>query len=73
MHAFPFFARTDVGADGATDRLVQSVRWVEPGYRGDRPGLPLTIGSIELPLYLLIYRLYITFSFLVYYNKLRVI
>jgi hypothetical protein len=47
-----FFARTDVGAVGATDRLVQSVRWVEPGCKGDRLGLPLTIGSSGLPLYL---------------------
>jgi hypothetical protein len=43
MHSF--FARTDMGAAGATDSLVQSVRWVEPGCRNDRPGLPLTIGS----------------------------
>jgi hypothetical protein len=50
MHSF--FARTDVGAGGATDSLVQSVRWVEPGCRDNRPGLPLTIGSPELPLYL---------------------
>jgi hypothetical protein len=50
MHSF--FARTDVGAVGATDSLVQSVRWVEPGCRDDRPGLPLTIGSSGLPLYL---------------------
>jgi hypothetical protein len=48
----PFFARTDVDAGGATDSLVQSVRWVEPGCRDDRPGLPLTIGSPGLPLYL---------------------
>jgi hypothetical protein len=41
MHSF--FARTDVGAGGATDSLVQSVRWVEPGCRDDRPRLPLTI------------------------------
>jgi hypothetical protein len=33
---YSFFARTDVDAGGATDSLVQSVRWVEPGYRGDR-------------------------------------
>jgi hypothetical protein len=39
MHSF--FARTDVGAGGATDSLVQSVRWVEPGCRDDRLGLPL--------------------------------
>jgi hypothetical protein len=50
MHSF--FARRDVGAGGATDSLVQSVRWVEPGCRDDRPGLPLTIGSPGLPLYL---------------------
>jgi hypothetical protein len=51
MHSF--FARTDVGAGGATDNLVQSVRLVEPDCRDDRPGLPLTIGSLGLPLYLL--------------------
>jgi hypothetical protein len=50
MHSF--FARTDVGAGDATDSLVQSVRWVEPGCRDDRPELPLTIGSPWLPLYL---------------------
>jgi hypothetical protein len=50
MHSF--FARTDVDAGGATDSLVQSVRWVEPGYWDDRRGLPLTIGSPGLPLYL---------------------
>jgi hypothetical protein len=47
-----FFARTDVGAGGATDSLVQSVCWGEPGCRDDRPRLPLTIGSPELALYL---------------------
>jgi hypothetical protein len=41
----PFFARTDVGAVGATDSLVQSVRWVKLGCRDDRPRLTLTIGS----------------------------
>jgi hypothetical protein len=50
MHSF--FARTDMGAGGATDSLVQSVRWVEPGCWDDRPGLLLTIGSPGLPLYL---------------------
>jgi hypothetical protein len=51
MHSF--FARADVGAGGVTDSsLVQSVRWIEPGCRDDRPGLPLTIGSPGLPLYL---------------------
>jgi hypothetical protein len=48
MHSF--FAHTDVGAGGATDSMVQSVRCIEPGYRDDRPRLPLTIGSSELPL-----------------------
>jgi hypothetical protein len=46
--------RTDVGAGGATDSLVQSARWVELGCSDDRLGLPLTIGSPELPLYDLI-------------------
>jgi hypothetical protein len=41
-----------VGTCGATDRLIQSVRWVERGCRGDRPELSLTIGSTRLPLYL---------------------
>jgi hypothetical protein len=50
-----FFTRTDVGAVGATDSLVQSVRWIEPDCRDDRPGLPLTIGSPGLPLYIYIY------------------
>jgi hypothetical protein len=50
MHSF--FARTDMGAGDATDSLVQSVRWVEPGCWDDRPGLLLTIGSPGLPLYL---------------------
>jgi hypothetical protein len=31
---YSFFTRIDVGAGGATDSLVQSVRWFEPGYRG---------------------------------------
>jgi hypothetical protein len=47
-----FFVCIDVGAGGATDSLVQSVCWVEPGCRGDRPRLSLTIGSPGLPLYL---------------------
>jgi hypothetical protein len=51
MHAFLFCAHRR-GAGGATDNLIQSVRWIEPGCRGDRPGLPLTIGSPGLPLYL---------------------
>jgi hypothetical protein len=50
MHSF--FARTDVGAGGAIDSLIQSVRWVEPGCRDDRPELLLTIVSPGLPLYL---------------------
>jgi hypothetical protein len=60
MHSF--FARRDVGAGGATDSLVQSVRWVEPGYRDERPGLPLTIGSPGLPLYLPYIYIYIYIS-----------
>jgi hypothetical protein len=46
-----FFAHTDVGAGGATDSLVQSVRWIEPGCRDDRPGLPLTIESSGIYIY----------------------
>jgi hypothetical protein len=69
MHSF--FARTDVGAGGATDSLVQSVRWVEPGCRDDRPGLPLTIGSPGLPLYLpYIYILYFCITFFFLFSKL---
>jgi hypothetical protein len=49
--SFMHYRATDVGAGGATDSLVQSVCWVEPGCRDDRPGLPLTIGSPGLPLY----------------------
>jgi hypothetical protein len=48
MHSF--FARTDVGAGGATETVVQSMRWVEPGCRDDRSALLLTIGSSVLPL-----------------------
>jgi hypothetical protein len=62
MHSF--FTRTDVGAGGATDSLVQSVRWVEPDYRDDRPGLPLTIGSPVLPLYLLYLYIYILYLYI---------
>jgi hypothetical protein len=47
-----FFVRTDVGTGGATDSLVQSVRWVELGCRDDRPRLLLTIRSTGLLLYL---------------------
>jgi hypothetical protein len=54
-----FFARTDVGAGGATDRLVQSVRWVGTRLQGDRPELPLTIENPGLSLYLLYIYIYI--------------
>jgi hypothetical protein len=47
-----FFCAHRRGAGGALDSLVESARWVEPGCRGGRPGLPLTIGSPRLPLYL---------------------
>jgi hypothetical protein len=56
MHSF--FARTDVSAGGATDSLVQSVHWVEPGCRNDRPGLSLIVGRTELPLTIYIYKVY---------------
>jgi hypothetical protein len=71
MHSF--FARTDVGAGGATDSLVQSVRWVEPGCRKDRRDLLLTIGSPGLPLYLpYIYTyIYIYASYQIYTTLLR--
>jgi hypothetical protein len=49
MHSF--FCANRRGAGGAPDRLV-GARWVEPVCRGGRPGLPLTIGSPGLPLYL---------------------
>jgi hypothetical protein len=51
MHAFLFCAHRR-GAGGAPDSLVESACWVEPGCRGGRPGLPLTIGSPGLPLYM---------------------
>jgi hypothetical protein len=48
-----FFCANRRGAGGAPDRLVgRAGRWVEPVCRGGRPGLPLTIGSPGLPLYL---------------------
>jgi hypothetical protein len=62
MHSF--FAGRDVGADGATDSLVQSVHWVEPGCRDERPGLPLTIGSPGVPLYLPYIYIYIYILYL---------
>jgi hypothetical protein len=51
MHAFLFCAHR-CGTSGAIDSLVQSVRWVEPGCRGDQSVLSLTIGSPVLSLYL---------------------
>jgi hypothetical protein len=48
MHSF--FCAHRRGAGGATDSLVQSALWVELGCRGDRPELPLIIGSPGLPL-----------------------
>jgi hypothetical protein len=54
MHAFLFCAQRR-GTGGAPDSLVESTRWVELGCRGGRPGLPLTIGSPGLPLYIYIY------------------
>jgi hypothetical protein len=45
-----FFVRTDV--ERVVHPTTRSARWVEPGCRGGRPGLPLTIGSPGLPLYL---------------------
>jgi hypothetical protein len=67
MHSF--FARTDMSAGGATDSLVQSMRWIEPGCRDDRPGLPLTIGSSRLRYTYYIY-IYIYIVTLLYqYNK----
>jgi hypothetical protein len=51
MHAFLFCAHRR-GTGGAPDILVELARWVEPRCRSGRPGLPLTIGSPWLPLYL---------------------
>jgi hypothetical protein len=51
MHSF--FARTDVGAGGTPDNLIESARWVEPRCRDGRPELSLTIERTGLPLYLL--------------------
>jgi hypothetical protein len=57
MHAF-FFFRAQTWARVVQPSLIQSMRWVEPGCRDDRPGLPLTIGSPRLPLYLLYIYIY---------------
>jgi hypothetical protein len=46
----PFFALTNVGRWHT--RQPGWARWVEPGCRSGRPGLPLTIGSPGLPLYI---------------------
>jgi hypothetical protein len=46
----PFFALTDVGQVAHPTTCLGAL--VEPVCRGDRPGLPLTIGSPGLPLYL---------------------
>jgi hypothetical protein len=54
MHSF--FARTDVGAGDATDSLVQSMCWIKPGCRDDRPGLSLTIESLYIYIYIYIYK-----------------
>jgi hypothetical protein len=54
MHAF-FFCAHRREAGGALDNLVESARWVEPGYTGGRPGLPLTIGSPDVCIYIYIY------------------
>jgi hypothetical protein len=51
MHSF--FALTDVGQVAHPTACLGAL--VEPVCRGDRPGLPLTIGSPRLPLYLYIY------------------
>jgi hypothetical protein len=51
MHAFLFCAHKR-RAGGAPDSLVESARWVEPDCRDGQPGLPLTIGSPGLSLYL---------------------
>jgi hypothetical protein len=47
MHSF--FCAQRHGTGGAPDILVESVRWVEPGCRGGRPGLLLTIESNTFP------------------------
>ena len=46
----PFFALTDVGQVAHPTACLGTL--VEPVCRGGRPGLPLTIGSPGLPLYL---------------------
>jgi hypothetical protein len=48
MHSF--FVLTDVGQVAHPPACLGAL--VEPVCRGDRPGLPLTIGSPGLPLYL---------------------
>jgi hypothetical protein len=54
-HTCILFCAHRRGAGGAPDSLVESARWVEPDCRGGRSGLPLTIRSPGLPLYLPIY------------------
>jgi hypothetical protein len=48
----PFFSLTDVGQVAHPTACLGAL--VEPVCRGGRPGLPLTIGSPGLPLYLLL-------------------
>jgi hypothetical protein len=55
-----FFCAYSHGPSDAPDSLIESARRVEPDCRSSRPGLPLTIGSLGLPLYLpYIYIIYI--------------
>ena len=53
MHAFLFYAHRR-GVGGVPDNLLESARWVEPGCRGGRPELSLTIGSPWLLIYIYI-------------------
>jgi hypothetical protein len=65
----PFFALTDVGQVAHSTACLGAL--VEPVCRGGRPGLPLTIGSPGLPLYLPYIYIYI-YIFVVFSNILYI-
>jgi hypothetical protein len=66
MHSF--FCANRRGAGGTPDNLVGAL--VEPVCRGGRPGLPLTIGRPELPLYVP-YPIYIYIYIYIYIERER--
>jgi hypothetical protein len=70
MHTLLFFALTDVGQVAYPTACLGAL--VEPVCRGGRPGLPLTIGSSGLLLYLpyiYIYNTYINYCINLVKNK----